>query len=72
MNVGHLWACTCLGYEDYNGDLRLFHGTNKVELQIPFVVCVQQEISELVPLLVHDSACNEFYAHDTGTVLSKV
>ena len=65
-NIGPLWACSCFWYEDYNGDLRrLFHGTNKVELQIAFSVCVQQKIPELVPLLPHGSASKEFYEHMT-------
>lgn len=65
-NIGPLWACSCFWYEDYNGDLRrLFHGTNKVELQIAFSICVQQKIPELVPLLPHGSAAKEFYEHMT-------
>ncbi|XP_044164670.1 uncharacterized protein LOC114974471 [Acropora millepora] len=65
-NIGPLWACSCFWYEDCNGDLRrLFHGTNKVELQIAFSVCVQQKIPELIPLLPHGSATKEFYEHMT-------
>lgn len=63
-NIGPLWACSCFWFEDYNGDLRkLFHGSQKVELQIAFSVCVQQKISELVNLLPFGSACKEFYEH---------
>ena len=66
QNIGPLWSCSCFWYEDYNGYLRtLFHGTNKVELQIAFSVCVQQKIPELVTLLQHGSACKEFYDHMT-------
>lgn len=65
-NIGPLWACSCFWFEDFNGDLRtLFHGTNKVELQIAFSVCVQQKIPELIPLLQHGSASKEFYQHMT-------
>ena len=65
-NIGPLWAGSCFGFEDFNGDLRtLFHGTNKVELQIAFSVCVQQKIPELIPLLQHGSASKEFYQHMT-------
>lgn len=65
-NIGPLWACSCFWFEDYNGDLRtLFHGTQKVELQIAFSVCVQQKIPELIPLLPCGSASKEFYEHTT-------
>lgn len=60
-NVGPLWACSCFWFEDYNGDLRkLFHGAQKVELQIAFSVCIQQKIPELIPLLPCGSSSKEF------------
>ena len=53
QNIGPLWACSCFWFEDYNGDLRkVFHCTQKVELQIAFSVCIQQKIPELIPLLI--------------------
>lgn len=62
QNIGPLWACSCFWFEDYNGDLRkLFHGTQKVELQIAFSVCIQQKIPELIPLLPSGSSSKEFY-----------
>ena len=65
-NIGPLWSSSRFWYEDYNGDLRnLFHGTNKVELQVAFSVCVQQKIPELVPLLANGSASKQFYEHMT-------
>jgi len=55
-NIGPLWACSCFWFEDYNGDLRrLFHGTQKVELQVAFSVCIQM-IPELIPLLLYGSS----------------
>ena len=63
-NIGPLRVSSCFWYEDYNGDLkRLFHGTNKVEVQIAF--SVQHKIWVLVPLLSHGSATKEFYEHMT-------
>ena len=65
-NVGPLWACSCFWFEDYNGDLRkLFHGTQKVELQIAFSVCIQQKIPELIPLLPLGSSSKLFYENMT-------
>ena len=65
-NIGPLWACSCFWFEDFNGDLRkLFQGTQKVELQIAFSVCVQQKIPEFINLLPFGSACKEFYEHIT-------
>lgn len=65
-NIGPLWACSCFWYEDYNGHLRkFFHGTQKVELQIAFSVCIQQKIPELVPLLPFGSSSKEFYENMT-------
>lgn len=62
QNIGPLWVCSCFWFEDYNGDLRkLFHGTQKVELQIAFSVCIQQKIPELIPLLPSGSSSKEFY-----------
>lgn len=62
QNIGPLWACSCFWFEDYNGDLRkLFHGTQKVELQIAFSVCIQQKIPELIPLLPCGSSSKEFF-----------
>ena len=61
-NLGPLWANSCFWYEDYNGQLRkLFHGTQKVELQIAFSVCIQQKVPELIPLLPLHSSSEEFY-----------
>ena len=73
-NVGPLWACSCFWFEDYNGDLRkLFHGAQKVELQIAFSVCIQQKIPELIPLLPCGSSSKEFlWEHDMWTPLIKV
>ena len=65
-NIGPLWACSCFWFEDYNGDLRkLFHGTQKVELQIAFSVCIQQKIPELIPLLPFGSGSKKFHEHLT-------
>ena len=37
--LGPLWSCSCFWYEDYNGDIRkLYHGTQKVDLQIALSV----------------------------------
>lgn len=61
-NLGPLWANSCFWYEDYHGQLRkLFHGTKKVELQIAFSVCIQQNVPELIPLLPRHFSSEEFY-----------
>lgn len=42
-DLGPLWANSCFYFEDYNGQLRsLFHGTQKIEIQISLAVCVHQ------------------------------
>lgn len=65
-NIGPLWSCSCFWFEDYNGSLRsLFHGTQKVEQQIVFSVCIQQKIPELIPLLQLGSSSKNFYEHMT-------
>lgn len=65
-SLGPLWASSCFWFEDYNGDLRkLFHGTQKVELQIAFSICIQQKIPELIPLLPCGSSSKEFYDNIT-------
>ena len=57
-----MWACSCFWFEDYNGDLKkLCHGTQKLELQIAFSVCIQRKIPELIPLLPCGSSSKEFY-----------
>lgn len=66
-NLGPLWTFSCFWYEDFNGDIRkLFHGTQKVDLQVALSVCIQQKIPDLVDLLPPQSAANEFYTSMTS------
>ena len=67
-NISPLWSCSCFWFEDFNEDLRkMFHGTQKIELQIAFSVCVQQKIPELIPFLPTGSTSKEFFEHMTGS-----
>lgn len=53
-DLGPLWSQSCFFffYEGLNGDLRnLFHGTQKIDLQIVTAVCIQNKIPELVDKL---------------------
>ena len=62
--LGPLWSCLCFWYEDYNGDIRkLYHGTQKVDLQIALSVCIQQKIPDLIPLLPPNSVHKDLYDH---------
>ena len=55
-NLDLLWSFSCFSYEDYNVDLRnLFHGTQHIVLQVITVVCFQQKVPEIIPILPHKS-----------------
>ena len=50
--LGPLWSQSCFFDEGLNGDLRnLFHGTQKIDLQIVTAICIQNKIPELVDKL---------------------
>ena len=61
-DLGSLWTHSCFCFEDLNGKLRhLFQGTQHVEMQIVVSICVQQKISELIPLLPPHSGALQFF-----------
>ena len=62
--LGPLWCTSCFWFEGYNGDLtKLFHGTQKVDIQITHAVCIHQKIPELIPLLPEGSPARTLYKH---------
>lgn len=48
QDLGPLWCSSCFYFEDFNGQLRrLFHGTQHIESQIAFAVCIHQMAQSL-------------------------
>ncbi|XP_067654084.1 uncharacterized protein [Haliotis asinina] len=61
-DLGPLWCHSCFFYEDLNGDLRsLFHGTQKVELQISVAVVIHQKLPQLCALIPKFSEAEYIY-----------
>ena len=60
-DLGPLWTFSCFFYEDLNGDLRhLFHGTQKIDMQIVTAITMQQHIPEMV-VFPEGSKAGEFF-----------
>lgn len=60
--LGPLWCSSCFYFEDFNGQLRrLFHGTQKIESQIAFAVCIHQRLPKMSESLTYGSSEREFY-----------
>lgn len=59
--LGPLWCSSCFYFEDFNGQLcRLFHGTQSIETQIAFVVCVHQKLPQMSAFLQYGSCEKDF------------
>ena len=72
-DLGPLFCHSCFHFEDLNKDLRkLFHGTQKVELQIALAVTIQQQIPGLVCQIPKGSAAERLYDHMTKRLSIKV
>ena len=66
-DLGPLWCNSCFYFEDFNGELRnLFHGTQKIDMQITLAVCIQQKIPEMESCLHYGSSAFDFYEQLTG------
>ena len=61
-DLGPLWSTSCFYFEDFNGQLRrLFHGTQSIEKQIAFAVCVHQSLPKMAQTLHYGSCEKEFF-----------
>ena len=61
-DLGPLWSTSCFYFEDFNGLLRhLFYGTQSIEKQIAFAVCVHQSLPKIVQTLHYGSFEQEFF-----------
>ena len=61
-NLGPLWTHSCFPFESYNGNLlKLFHGTQNVELQIISAVAISQSLPNLKSELIPGSVEEEFF-----------
>ena len=66
-DLGPLWSTSCFYFEDFNGQLRtLFHGTQKIETQIAFAVCVHQNLPKLSNCLSYGSSERDLYTKLMG------
>lgn len=66
-DLGPLWCNSCFYFEDFNGELRnLFHGTQKIDMQITIAVCIQQKIPEMESCLHYGSSAFDFYEQLSG------
>lgn len=71
-DLGPLWCQSCFYYEDLNGDLRaLFHGTNKVELQIATAVVIHQQLPFLLKQIPTGSESEVLYHRLTNITPSR-
>ena len=60
-NLGPLWTHSCFPFESYNGNLlKLFHGTQNVELQI-VSSAITQSLPSLKLKLIQGSVEEEFF-----------
>lgn len=70
-DLGPLWCNSCFYFEDFNGQLRkLFHGTQKIEMQISLAVCINQNIPGLARKLNYGTCEYDFYQNLTGRSLA--
>jgi len=61
-DLGPLWTHSCFPFESYNGNLlKLFHGTQNVELQIVSAVAITQSLPTLKLKLIPGSVEEEFF-----------
>ena len=61
-NLGPLWTHSCFPFESYNGNLlKLFHGTQNVELQIISAAAISQSLPNLRSKLICGSVEEEFF-----------
>lgn len=61
-DLGPLWCSSCFYFEDFNGQLRrLFHGTQSIETQIAFAVCVHQKLPQMSAFLQYGSCEKDFF-----------
>lgn len=61
-NLGPLWTHSCFPFENFNGNLlKLFHGSQNVELQIVSAVAITQSLPVLSYKLSPGSVEEEFY-----------
>lgn len=71
-DLGPLWAHSCFFYEDLNGDLRsLFHGIQKIALQISSAVLIHQHIPFLANCLKPGTSAADIYFLMTNKYLTK-
>ncbi len=62
-DIGPLWACSLFYFEDLNGEIRrMFHGTQKVELQILNIVSIQHKIPLLESYIAPGSIVQGVYS----------
>lgn len=72
-DLGPLWANSCFYFEDYNGQLRsLFHGTQNIDSQIGFAVCVHQNLNKLSACLIYGTTEYDLYHQLTSKNMPKL
>ena len=60
-DMGPLWSTSCFAFEAANGELlKLFHGTQHVDLQIVNAVYVYQTLPSLITTVAKESPAYEF------------
>lgn len=70
-NLGPLWTHSCFPFESYNGNLlKLFHGSQNVELQIVSAIAITQSLPSLKSKLIPGSTEEEFFNSLTSPVHS--
>ncbi|XP_070174358.1 uncharacterized protein [Littorina saxatilis] len=70
-DLGPLWANSCFYFEDFNGQLRsLFHGTQKIEVQVSLAVRIHQTLPTLANLLQCGTCEHKFFHNLAGRALS--
>ena len=61
LDIGPLWAISCFGFEDANGQLmKLFHGTQNVVMQIMSTVNILHLLPQMIKDLPSDSKALAF------------
>ena len=67
LDLGPLWANSCFYFEDFNGQLRnLFHGTQNIDKQIAFAVCIHQSLPQLSSSLTYGTPEHELFTKLMG------
>lgn len=52
-NLGPLWAHSCFAFEAANGELlKLFHGSQKVEKQVSYLICTSYTGAETIMVYI--------------------